>query len=156
QPAGQTAFTATLKPCGISIPDFHTTPTFLDEAYGITFPAAEFDSKDVPTFDVTGQLSNLAPGATFTTGSTAVLLGLTSGTPATPFDKWPKLDDFTVAKGYTETDIDGDGNPGLTAVVKTGGSYKNIIYDLGPPPALSMPGRATKLYLSLRQIASET
>src|SRR5262249_39203868 len=116
----QTAFHATIRPCGIILPDFHSKPNFGDEWYGLSFPDGIFDSTKIPTFPVTGQVSNLAPGATFQTTTAAVLLGITIGAPATALGAWPtSYTDLTAANRYSLPDIDNDGNPGITANVKT-------------------------------------
>jgi cysteine-rich repeat protein len=162
QPIGDTSFSADIRPCGISIPDFRTTADFGDERYGITFPTAAFDSPKVPHFKADGRVSNLAPGAAFEVDSTALLLGVTIGDAQKAFGKWPdSFTDMTPVNGYTFQDLDNDGKDGITATVKSGdvpgttAQYKDIIYNLGPPPVLSNPGRANKLYLAVRQIAAE-
>jgi cysteine-rich repeat protein len=161
QNTGDTSFTATLKACGIAIPDFHTIPNFGDETYGITFASAAFDSPKVPTVQFSGQLGSLAPGASFQTVSAAVLLGLDVKSAAIAVGPWPgSYKDLTAANGFTITDVDSDGNPGITGTPKTGmipGSataYKDIIWDIGDPP-LQNPGRSKALFLAIRQIASE-
>jgi cysteine-rich repeat protein len=163
QPPGNTAFEAKIKPCGLSIPDFQTTSDLNSERYGIAFPVAEFDSPNVPTFTVNGRVSNLAPGAKFEVDSAALLLGVKADNAQIAFGKWPdSWNQLTPANGFTLQDIDNDGKLGLTAVVKTGevpgttAMYSDIIYDLGPAPVLSNPGRANRLYLAVRQIASES
>jgi cysteine-rich repeat protein len=155
QQDGQTAFTGTLKPCGISVPDFHSIPDLGDEQYGLTFPNSAFNSANVPTFPITGRLSSLAPGAMFELDSTAVLLGLSIKPPATALGAWPNsFNDLTDANGYTKVDIDGDGNPGITALVKSGGAYKHIPWSFLNND-YSMQVRASKVFLAIRQIASE-
>jgi hypothetical protein len=161
QPAGDTAFTVSLKPCGLTIPDFHSAPSFGDETYGITFAASEWDSPKMPTFNFSGQLSNLSPGATFQTTTSAILIGLTIDAPANPTGQWPaSYTDLSSTPGYTIVDSDNDMNPGITAAVKTGqipgtgNMYKDIIWDLGNPP-LSNPSRTGTVFLVVRQIASE-
>ncbi|HEX4335747.1 MAG TPA: DUF4215 domain-containing protein [Polyangiaceae bacterium] len=160
QDKGSTAFTASVKACEISIPDFHTIPSFGDETYGITFPTSAFDSTKIPTVNFSGQLGNLAPGASFQTTSAAVLLGLDVKSPASPVGQWPNPVDMTAANGYTITDVDGDGNPGITANVKTGTipgtgmPYKDIIWQPGSP-SLDTSKRAKTLFLVIRQIAAE-
>jgi cysteine-rich repeat protein len=161
QPPGDTAFTVSLKPCGLSIPDFHSAMSFGDETFGITFAASGWDSPKMPTFNFSGQLSNLSPGATFQTTTSAILIGLTIGPPATPTEQWPDpLDPMNLPSGYAIVDSDNDGNPGITATAKTGqipgtpDMYKDIIWDLGNP-ALTNVSRANKLFVVVRQISSE-
>lgn len=161
QPTGDTAFTVTLKPCGLTIPDFHSAPSFGDETYGITFANSIWDSTKIPTFNFTGQLGNLSPGASFQTTTSAILIGLTIGAPATPTGQWPDgYMDLTTDNGYTILDADNDGNPGITANVKTGqipgtgNMYKDIIWYLGNPTLVN-PSRTNKIFLVVRQISSE-
>ena len=156
-----TAFTASIKPCGITIPDFHSIPNFGDETYGITFPSSAFDSPKIPTFAFNGKLGNLSPGASFEAATSTILIGLTIGSPASPSGQWPgSYMDLTAANGFTVTDVDNDGSPGITANVKTGTipgtatPYKDIIWDIGNPP-LQNPGRTGKLQIVIRQIAAE-
>lgn len=157
-----TAFTAMLKPCALIVPDFHSMPQYGGEWYGLTFPDAAFDSSKMPIFDVEGTLSNLVPGAALAIRSTAVSIGLSIVPPATSFDPWPAAyTDLIPANGYTTTDVDQDGHPGITALAKTGARsdgapYMGIIYDINSPHTIDNPGRATKLYLAIRQITSLT
>jgi hypothetical protein len=157
------SFTADLKACGLNIPDFLTSVTFGGEWYGTVFPFAAFDSVKMPTFPVSGQLSNIAPGATVDMAPVATILGLTVGTPASPFGAWPPDPSFlTPANGYTVVDQDNDTKPGITALAKSGphmvngtqvGSYANIIWFATDATHYK---RADKLYLVVRQVASQS
>ena len=116
-----------------------------------------FEGTGIPSFPVSGTLSNIAPGATIDTTQSAILLGVTVASPATPFDVWPA--DLAAAPGFTVVDQDGDGKPGITAVAKKGplpggvGAYLDPIFDARD---LNNPGRADRLYLAVRQKASQT
>jgi hypothetical protein len=150
------AFNATLEPCGITLPDFHTTPSFGDETHGITIAASAFDSGTIPTSFITALLSDTAPGATFGATTWTSLIGLDIGPPASASGQWPaNSTQLTPQNGYTLTDVDADGQPGVTAMVKTGpipGSatnYADIIWDLGNP-ALQNPRRTKELQLAIR------
>jgi cysteine-rich repeat protein len=157
QTAGSVSFSGALHPCGLTIPDFKTSPALGAETYGTTFPDALFDATGIPSFPVSGTLSNIAPGATVDTTQSAILLGVTATSPATPFDVWPA--DLAAAPGFTVVDQDGDGKPGITAVAKKGplpggvGSYLDPIFDVTD---VNNPSRADRLYLAVRQKASQT
>jgi cysteine-rich repeat protein len=159
QTAASVTFTANLHPCGLSIPDFKTSATLGGETYGTTFPNTMFDATGIPTFPVSGTLSNIAPGATVDTTQVAILLGLTVDSPATPFDVWPADVSTGWPAGFTVADQDGDGKPGITAIAKKGvapgGSvpYLDPIFDATD---LKNPIRADKLYLAIRQKASQS
>jgi cysteine-rich repeat protein len=162
QGANSTGFDATIRPCGITLPDFHSKVNFGDEWYGLAFPDKVFDSTTIPTFPIKGQVSNLAPGATFTTISAPVLLGLDVHGSTSAVGPWPgSYKDLTDANGYSLPDIDGDNQPGITADVKTGvipaggASYKNVIEDIADPYNLDNPGRASKMYIAIRQISAQ-
>ncbi len=160
-----TAFTATLRACGLTIPDFHTSVALGDEWYGTAFPNAMFDKSTMPTFSLTGSLSNVAPGADVEIRQSAVLLGLTIPTTEAASVLWPDDPaDLLPANGFTIVDQDSDGNPGITALAKTGtipagspgagATYRDPIEDLSN--GLDDPGRANELYLVIRQITSQS
>ena len=154
-----TTFTATLRPCGLTIPDFQTTVTLGSEWYGISFPNDVYDSSPkIPQFQMTGTVSSQLIGASFETSALAILLGMDFGTPVTAItDPWPA--DLT---GLTILDQDNDASPGMTAKVKVGpvpglavaDSFKNIIVDVSG--GLANPLRGDKLFLVIRQVASQT
>ena len=126
--------------CGIALPDFMGTQVAGGEKYGIEFPDAMFDSGNLPTFTFTGALAGSGPGGTFTTSSTAVLLGLTLSNPTTA--PWP-------ATITTEVDSDQDGKPGVTAYASQDAGYSNIQVD-------PFGGRGDRVYLAIRQVTSVT
>jgi hypothetical protein len=134
--------------CGIILPDFQATPLGLNEVYGVRFPDTLFDDRYVPPFNVSGALN--AQMTTYSTTSTAVLLGLSMANPTT--DPWPS----TVT---TAVDMDNDGNPGVTVAVAQGelanptitaSSYSYVPVQV-PPPLLPVPS-ASSLYVAIRQV----
>jgi hypothetical protein len=154
-----TTFTATLRPCGITIPDFQTTPTLGSEWYGISFPNDVYDSSPkIPQFQTTGTVSSQLIGASFETNALAILLGMdfASGLNAIT-QPWPA--DLT---GLTILDQDSDASPGMTARVKVGNvpgltvaaAFKNMIVDVSG--GLANPLRGDKLFFAIRQVASQT
>jgi hypothetical protein len=126
--------------CGIALPDFMGTQIAGGEKYGIEFPDAMFDSGNLPTFTLSGALAGSGPGGTFTTSSTAVLLGLTLSNPTTA--PWP-------ATITTEVDSDQDGKPGVTAYASQDAGYSNIQVD-------PFGNRGDRVYLAIRQVTSVT
>ncbi len=134
--------------CGISLPDFQATALGLNEVYGVRFPDTLFDDQYVPPFTVSGALNEAM--TTYSTTSTAVLLGLTMDNPTT--DPWP-------SPVTREVDMDNDGNPGVTVGVAQGplamptvtaSSYSLIPTEI-PPPLLPVAA-ASSLYVAIRQV----
>ncbi|HEX4445449.1 MAG TPA: hypothetical protein VH044_01880 [Polyangiaceae bacterium] len=131
--------------CGIELPDFKETVGVGGETYGVRFPDSLFDNSYLPGFTVTAGLTGLFPGATYSTTTTAALLGLTMANPTVA--PWP-------ATITTESDMDRDGKPGVTVSVAQGASYSNI--PVGTPPLLLPFPRASKIYLAIRQLTVAT
>ncbi len=137
--------------CGVILPDFQATALGLNEVYGVRFPDTLFDDQYVPPFTISGALNEQM--TTYSTTSTAVLLGLTMANPTT--DPWPSTVPATAA-----VDMDNDGNPGVTVGVAQGplakptitaSSYSYIPTAVPPAPLLPVP-RASSLYVAIRQI----
>jgi hypothetical protein len=131
--------------CGIQLPDFKETTIAGGETYGVKFPDSLFDTDILPGFTVTAGLTGLSPGATYSTTTTAVLLGLTMANPTV--DPWP-------ATVTTRDDMDHDGKPGVTAGVAQGAPYSDIPTEI--PGLLQQPARAVQLYLAIRQVTVAT
>jgi hypothetical protein len=139
-----TTVTDTTAVCGIQLPDFHGS-ALVNEAYGIRFPNALFDSGDLSTFTIPGTVSGSTPTATYTTSPVAVLLGLTLANPTTA--AWPG----TIT---TAVDEDGDHEPGITANVAQGGGFSNVPLDFSVVTGPNSVARANRLYLAIRQVTS--
>jgi hypothetical protein len=129
--------------CGVALPDFQETTIAGGETYGVRFPDSLFDNDGgvLPTFTVSAVLSGAGPGSTYSTTTTAALLGLTMANPTT--DPWP-------ATITTEVDMDHDGKPGITIDTAQGAPYSDI--PTGLPPLFGQPVRANKLYVAIRQV----
>ena len=132
--------------CGIDLPDFQSTVVIGSETYGVRFPDSLFDGPDggggyLPTFTVSAALGGLTPGSSYSTTTTAALLGLTMGQPTT--GAWPS----TVS---TSVDMDKDGKSGVTAGAAQGSPYSDI--PTGIPAPFQPIVRANKLYLAIRQV----
>ncbi|HVU02315.1 MAG TPA: DUF4215 domain-containing protein [Polyangiaceae bacterium] len=156
-------FTADLKPCGLQIPDFQTTPTLGSEWYGLLFPDTSWDAGPMPTFAVSGSVDSQLIGAKFDTFSVAILLGTKITAPADPISTgWPQ--DATNLSPFTLFDSDNDAKPGFTVNAKSGPvpgqpantDYKNIIVAASDPAHLENATRADSMYLAIRQIAAQT
>jgi hypothetical protein len=131
------SFTESVVVCGIHLPDFQSTALAGNEVYGVGFPDSLFDNAYIPAFAVNSSFSGTAPGSTYGTAASAVLLGLTLSSPtSTP---WP-------ATVTTEVDMDQDGKPGVTANTLQGNGYSY------PPVDILKSSRADKLYLAIRQV----
>jgi hypothetical protein len=146
--AARTALSDVSVVCGIELPDFKETTIAGGETYGVSFPNTLFDDGYLPTFTVNGALNGttpLSPGATYSTTTTAALLGLTMANPTT--DPWP-------ATIVTPVDMDQDGKPGVTAGAAQGPGYSEIPTEI--PAAFQQPARATALYLAIRQVTVVT
>jgi hypothetical protein len=146
--AARTALSDTSVVCGIELPDFKETTIAGGETYGVSFPDKLFDERYLPIFTVNGALngaSPLSPGATYSTTTTAALLGVMMANPTT--DPWP-------ATILTEVDMDQDGQPGVTAAAAQGPGYSEIPTEI--PGAFQQPARATALYLAIRQVTVVT
>jgi hypothetical protein len=146
--AGRTALSDTSVVCSIELPDFKETTIAGGETYGVSFPDTLFDNGYLPTFIVNGALngaSPLSPGGTYSTTTTAALLGLTMANPTT--DPWP-------ATIVTAIDMDQDGKPGVTVGASQGPGYSEIPTEI--PGAFQQPARATAVYLAIRQVTVVT
>ena len=131
--------------CGVELPDFQETALVGGETYGVRFPDTLFDKGYLPTFTVSAALSGLTPGSTYSTTTTAALLGLTLAHPTT--DAWP-------ATITTSVDPEGDGNPGVTIDTAQGSPYSDV--PTGYPALFQQPARANKLFVAIRQVTIVT
>jgi len=147
---GKTVLTAsgntlsgTLQACGSVLP-----ATTLNALGGggmilIEIPAASWDAPSMPRFPLAATQTGWDVGSTMSY-SYAALIGFTMADAATA--AWPAS--YT---GITMTaDADGDMNPGLTAVPRSGGGYTL------PPLSILQLARADKIYSVLRNVASTT
>ncbi|HEX3769971.1 MAG TPA: hypothetical protein VHV30_03865 [Polyangiaceae bacterium] len=134
---------ATLLPCGITVPDFTGSSVAGSELYGLTFPTTLFDHSPafLPTTAATLTLSGTTPGSTATVPPIAFLVGTSLTNPTTA--AWPSSPETT-----TSVDMDGDTKAGVTTTYKTGGSYMNVPVDFGKS------ARADKAYLAARVVTS--
>ncbi len=154
-----TNLSGTLRPCGIDIPDFQASDGFNDEWYGVHFPDAAFDSAKMPNIPFNASLTNQAPGATFTTGTIVVLLGIQFTPPADPFGSWTqRWSDMASTSGVSLPDQDNDKIPAITALVKTGKRPDGSSYSDVPANLDNLPDvlRADQLYLAIRQASSQS
>jgi hypothetical protein len=131
--------------CGIDLPDFQETAIAGGETYGVKFPASLFDNGYLPTFTVSAALSGFTVGSTYSTTTTAALLGLTMTNPTT--DPWPS----TVS---TEVDMDHDNEPGVTIGTAQGSGYSDVPTAI--PGFFQQPARANRLYVAIRQVTIVT
>jgi hypothetical protein len=136
-----TTLSGTIVPCGIMLPDFMSFVGGL--TYGVTFPNNTiFDSGDLTPVSASLTVSSTAPGATLTTAAEANLIGINFANPATA--AWPNL----ATAQADQVDADKDGNPGVTAIPKSGSPYSPIPVQLIPTVY------ADQLYFTLRSVIS--
>jgi hypothetical protein len=137
---GTDSLTVTLRPCGAALPDFSS---ILGETYGLAFPSDLFDHAPpyLPATSTTITLTGTS-AASFAFPVEATVLGLQMANPES--DPWPAS-----SSSVLQVDMDRDGMPGVTALAKTGASYKSL------PVAAALPSpRAEALYMALRSVAS--
>ena len=143
----KTAFTAsgntlsaTSQACGTVLP-----PTGLTALGGggmvlIEIPNASWDAPTMPKFQFQATQSGWNVGSTMSYSYTA-LVGLTLTDPTVA---WP-----TSYTGITMTvDADGDGNPALTSVPRTGGGF------VAPPTSITQTARVDLVYIVSRNAVS--
>ncbi|HET6344179.1 MAG TPA: hypothetical protein VFH51_04560 [Myxococcota bacterium] len=135
-----TTLVDSMQICGITNPDTVTRPVFGHEVYGITFPAALFDSGVLPATEVKSHVSGLTPGATYTTDPLTALLGLEMADAATT--SWPEASEMKTV------DADHDGKPGITVDTTKAPNYA------APPVNMWRSKRAKKFYIALRSVIS--
>jgi hypothetical protein len=132
--------------CGVQLPDFQSTALIGNETYGVRFPDSLFDGPDggggyLPTFTVSAALGGLTPGSTYSSTTTAALLGLSMAHPTT--DTWPT----TIT---TSVDMDKDTEAGVTVGTAQGAPYSDV--PTGIPAPFAPIIRADKLYVAIRQV----
>ena len=145
---GKTAFTAngnalsgTLQACGIALPTTTLTALGGGGMILIEVPDATWDAPSMPRFQVDGTQTGWNVPSTVSY-SYAALIGsnmtdLTTGT-------WPSS--YT---GVTMiVDAEGDMNPGLTSIPRSGGGYTQ------PPTSIAQTSRVDKLFVVIRNATS--
>ncbi|MCH9686054.1 MAG: hypothetical protein K0V04_31760 [Deltaproteobacteria bacterium] len=126
--------------CRLSLPDFDTGVLAGNETYGTEFLDSIWTQPNMPLIDAVATVSSNDPGAEIHLERGGVILGATM---ADPLDgAWPGS-----WQGLDTIDHDGDGNPGITAMAKTGGNYAYPRIDILNPNA-----RAQTLWLASRTI----
>lgn len=139
--ANGTEITDVASLCGVSVPDYSSQAAFGGEKYGIQFPDALFESGTLPTVEIAGHLTGLAPGSSFSSDPAAAILGATMSSPAT--DPWP-------ANGaqLSAQDTDNDTKVGVSVDTNKSAGYKN------PPLDAFLSARAQRVYTAFRQVLS--
>jgi hypothetical protein len=137
--ANGTSTTGMTQPCGSGLPELTLKPLVGGGKTLVEVPHTVWEGPNAPKFPSTGTISGWNPGSTITTQPTNALVGLmlANGDAA-----WP--DSYT---GITPADTDGDGNPGITGIPRSGSGY------VLPPvstPILGLGSKADKVYLVSR------
>ena len=145
---GKTVYTAsgntlngTLHACGFVLPTTTLTALGGGGMILIEVPDSTWDAPSMPTFPVTGTQTSWDVPSTVNYSYTAVI-GSTASDLQT--GDWPAS--YT---GITMiTDAEGDMNPGLTSIPRSGGSYTL------PPTSIAQTSRVDKLYVVIRNASS--
>jgi hypothetical protein len=147
---GKIVFTASgntlsgvLQACGIVLPPATLTALAGNGMIQIEVPTAAWDAPSMPRFQVAGTQTGSNIGATLSY-SYAALVGFTIDNPTTA--PWPSSQSGIT----TVVDAEGDMNPGLTAVPRSGGDYKL------PPTSILQLSRADQVYIVTRQVTEAT
>ena len=137
------ATTDTAVVCGIALPDFSGTSFVGGETYGVRFPPSLFDSGFLPPFAILGTMGGSSPTSTFTSTTSATLIGLTLANPTTA--TWP-------SSITTAVDSDMDGNSGVTVSAAVGpvAGRDGAVYSEFPVDVLA--DRANQLFIVIRQV----
>ena len=145
---GKTAFTAsgnalsgTLRACGFVLPATTLSALGGGGMILIEVPDTTWDAPSMPTFAVTGTQTSWDVPSTVSYNYSAVI-----GSSAADLQTadWPAS--YT---GITMiTDAEGDLNPGLTSIPRSGGGYTQ------PPTSIAQTARVDKLYVVIRNASS--
>lgn len=130
--------TGTVTECGKDVP--HYKSSLLNEWYKLAYQDAIYDNEPayLPSVTADVTLSDTFPGATFTLGTIALLMGATIPDPIN--DPWPGS-----ASGLTQLDMDGDGKPGVSVL------QSNSDGNVYPPTSASLlPNHADTAYVGAR------
>jgi hypothetical protein len=138
--AGNT-LSGTLQACGIALPPTSLTALGGGGMVQIDVPAPAWDAPSMPRFPIDGTQSGWNVGSKVSY-SYAALVGYTMVDGATA--AWPSS--YT-GIGMTD-DAEGDANPGLTALPRSGGGYTL------PPTSILQIARADQLYIVVRQVTA--
>ena len=116
------ALTGKGRVCNVELPPFFSS--ILCEGFKPTFPESLWESGGVPGFDFTGRYECAAGGCVLAVDPVNYLLGIELNNPVAP---WPAADQTrrlrcTAGSGADcFPDHDGDGQPGITVQLPTGG-----------------------------------
>jgi hypothetical protein len=135
------------RSCGTVLPEFGLNGAGQLVTGGnkvhVEIPHPLWDAPTIPRLESRGRLAGWDPGSAFNIDGTVALIGMTSADPLGP---WPDSYSQIMA-----VDADNDGNPGFTAVPKSGSGY------VQPPTGLGFLGSAPtaeRLYLASRTVVS--
>ena len=141
--ANGNTLSGTLQACGISLPPTTLTALGGGGMIQIDVPDDKWEAPSMPRFQVDGTQTAWDIGATLNFSYVA-LIGFTMADAATA--PWPQsYADITMTN-----DAEGDMHVGLTAVPRSGGTYKL------PPTSIAQSARADQLYIVIRQVTSAT
>lgn len=125
--------------CGVTTPDYLSAAAFGGEKYGVQFPEALFESGQLPSITIKGELPSNEIGSEFTAEPAAAIIGATMANPVT--DPWPANSAL-----LTPVDVDGDSKLGVSVDTNKSAGYKN------PPLDAFLSARANRVYTAFRQV----
>jgi hypothetical protein len=115
---------AIMRPCGTVLPPLYTDA--VNKVVQIQFPDALWDAEGIPSFETTGTVTGFDPGATLAVAKTTSLVGISLTDKEGVWPEYTATPTLDCGGGNTGEkcfpDIDGDGNPGITATMKLDGT----------------------------------
>jgi hypothetical protein len=115
---------AIMRPCGTVLPPLYTDA--VNKVIQIQFPDALWDAEGIPSFETTGSVTSFDPGATLAVAKTTSLVGISLVDKNGVWPEYTATATLDCGGGLTGEkcfpDLDGDGNPGITAVMKLDGT----------------------------------
>lgn len=116
--------TAIVHPCGTILPPLYTDA--VNKVIQIVFPDALWDQPGVPDFMTTGHVTGFDPGSMLVIDKTTSLVGISLADQEGAWPDYTMTPTLACADGKMGKDcfpdIDGDGKPGITAVMKLDGT----------------------------------
>jgi hypothetical protein len=137
---------ATVRPCGVGMPDFETERnSLISELYGAYVPDDIWERPNMPSWQTSWSASCRVPGCTVFTSAIQAVIG--ARVTSNPY-KWPTASEPRT--DFQVVDDDGDGLPGLTFTAKgpmeVNSEGRMYAY---PPVGISLSTRARKIMMAI-------
>ncbi len=135
--------TIQLRECAHKVPVIHAQ--LANEDHLLTYPDSLFDSEKLPSTSATMTLGDSTPMSSLSLAPVAMELGVDLNDPLN--DAWPST--AAALPSSSRVDVEGDGNPSVTAVYSNSGRY------MYPRTSTSLfPQRAQQVYIAVRWVFS--